>query len=210
MKKIQLAIMAATLALPCAVFANLVQDGGFEAPVVTGSYTEYTASATMGGWQVTSGSVDLIGTYWSAPERLQSLDLSGLQRGTISQTISLSAGTYKLTFSMSGNHDGPPELKTVDVSLGGPSQQFNSMLSAAANQWETKTGFFMVSSTGQYDLKFKDISQESTAYIPAYGAAIDNIQLTAVPEPTTVIAGAMLLLPFGVSTLRILRKNRAA
>lgn len=31
-----------------------------------------------------------------------------------------------------------------------------------------------------------------------------------VPEPTTLIAGAMLLLPFGASTLRILRKNRAA
>jgi len=30
----------------------------------------------------------------------------------------------------------------------------------------------------------------------------------AVPEPTTVIAGALLLLPFGVSTLRIMRKNR--
>jgi hypothetical protein len=31
-----------------------------------------------------------------------------------------------------------------------------------------------------------------------------------VPEPTTMIAGALLLLPFGASTLRILRKNRTA
>ena len=31
-----------------------------------------------------------------------------------------------------------------------------------------------------------------------------------VPEPTTMIAGALLLLPFGASTLRMLRKNRAA
>jgi hypothetical protein len=30
---------------------------------------------------------------------------------------------------------------------------------------------------------------------------------TAVPEPTTMIAGAMLLLPFGASTLRMLRKR---
>jgi hypothetical protein len=37
-----------------------------------------------------------------------------------------------------------------------------------------------------------------------------NIQILAVPEPTTMIAGAMLLLPFGASTLRILRKNRTA
>jgi len=32
-------------------------------------------------------------------------------------------------------------------------------------------------------------------------------QLAPVPEPTTVVAGALLLLPFGVSTLRILRKD---
>jgi hypothetical protein len=31
-----------------------------------------------------------------------------------------------------------------------------------------------------------------------------------VPEPATMIAGALLLLPFGASTLRILRRNRAA
>ena len=34
--------------------------------------------------------------------------------------------------------------------------------------------------------------------------------VTAVPEPTTLIAGALLLLPFGASTLRILRRNRVA
>jgi hypothetical protein len=31
-----------------------------------------------------------------------------------------------------------------------------------------------------------------------------------VPEPTTMIAGALLLLPFGASTLRMLRRNRTA
>jgi len=33
---------------------------------------------------------------------------------------------------------------------------------------------------------------------------------TPVPEPTTVLAGALLLLPFGASTLRILRKKNVA
>ncbi len=33
---------------------------------------------------------------------------------------------------------------------------------------------------------------------------------TVVPEPATILAGAMLLLPFGMSTLRILRKARTA
>jgi hypothetical protein len=37
----------------------------------------------------------------------------------------------------------------------------------------------------------------------------DNFQYSMVPEPTTMIAGALLLLPFGASTLRILRKRTA-
>lgn len=35
-------------------------------------------------------------------------------------------------------------------------------------------------------------------------------QLVIVPEPTTVIAGALLLLPFGASTLRLFCRNRTA
>ena len=49
-----------------------------------------------------------------------------------------------------------------------------------------------------------------------YGAGQDMILLGAgfppvpapVPEPTTILAWALLLLPFGASTFRILRKNR--
>jgi hypothetical protein len=33
---------------------------------------------------------------------------------------------------------------------------------------------------------------------------------TVVPEPTTMVAGALLLLPFGASALRMLRKSRTA
>jgi len=34
--------------------------------------------------------------------------------------------------------------------------------------------------------------------------------VVAVPEPTTMLAGALLLLPFGASTLRVLRKRQMA
>jgi hypothetical protein len=42
------------------------------------------------------------------------------------------------------------------------------------------------------------------------GQAQDQLVMVAVPEPTTMISGVLLLLPFGASTLRILRRNRAA
>jgi hypothetical protein len=42
--------------------------------------------------------------------------------------------------------------------------------------------------------------------------ALDDISLdvVAVPEPATMLAGALLLLPFGASTIRVLRKKIAA
>jgi hypothetical protein len=46
---------------------------------------------------------------------------------------------------------------------------------------------------------------------PSSGSVdINSITVSPVPEPTTMIAGALLLLPFGASTLRMLRKNRKA
>ena len=38
-----------------------------------------------------------------------------------------------------------------------------------------------------------------------YAFEFDDV---AIPEPTTMVAGAMLLLPFGLSTLRMMRRKR--
>ena len=46
--------------------------------------------------------------------------------------------------------------------------------------------------------------------LPVQELLIRTQDSTPVPEPTTMIAGALLLLPFGASTLRFVRKNRAA
>jgi hypothetical protein len=42
------------------------------------------------------------------------------------------------------------------------------------------------------------------------GGQLVPAPVAAVPEPTTLISGALLLLPFGASTLRIMRRNRVA
>ena len=39
---------------------------------------------------------------------------------------------------------------------------------------------------------------------------INSITVSTVPEPTTMLAGALLLLPFGASAVRILRRRQAA
>ncbi len=39
---------------------------------------------------------------------------------------------------------------------------------------------------------------------------MDNFAYTPIPEATTMIAGALLRLPLGISTVRFLRKQRVA
>jgi hypothetical protein len=66
-----------------------------------------------------------------------------------------------------------------------------------------KTGTIFEDSNGAYDVVVLNLYDSS-------GGGLVQDQLAIVPEPTTLISGALLLLPFGASTLRIVRKNRAA
>ena len=40
-----------------------------------------------------------------------------------------------------------------------------------------------------------------------YAFELDDVAFGVVPEPSTIVAGALLVLPFGASTLRIMRKK---
>jgi hypothetical protein len=61
---------------------------------------------------------------------------------------------------------------------------------------------------------FTSSGSDGTYAIGGYGNVGGNLEVdfdyTPVPESTTIIAGALLLLPFGASALRILRKKQTA
>lgn len=78
---------------------------------------------------------------------------------------------------------------TVGFALGG-------MSAGSVAEWiviHTNAKFYGINNGG--------VSDGITANVPIY---------SAVPEPSTVIAGALLLLPFAASTMRRLRKSRTA
>jgi hypothetical protein len=62
----------------------------------------------------------------------------------------------------------------------------------------------------KYDELGLGLDLPTIGYAPPIFGPNFQYEVSAVPEPTTMIAGALLLLPFGASTLRILRKNRVA
>ena len=214
-KRSGLAASGAMLLLPMVASANLVVDGSFEDPSISGTFTTINAGNSIGAWNVTAGSLDLINGYWQPADGSQSVDVAGNINGTIQQTISgiTDGQTYLLTFYMAGNPDGAPTIKTLQASMGDFSQDFTFDTTGKTEEnmgWIEETATFVA--TGNV-LSFQDLSLIDGGPSP-YGAALDNVSLVAVPapipEPSTVIAGVMMLLPFGVGAIRSLRKERAA
>jgi choice-of-anchor C domain-containing protein len=172
-------LAAITLAGVTLAFSGPI-NGGFEA----GTYVEdgsgfkqlNAGDTSIVGWTVDVGSVDWIRSYWPAQEGLMSLDMSGIEAGTISQTFETTIGnSYTVSFALSGNPAGPPTVKTLDVSATGGTAA-NYTYDASANDlnnmnWTEATYSFLATSAST-TLSF--ISTTATAF----GPAIDNVVVT--------------------------------
>jgi choice-of-anchor C domain-containing protein len=98
-------------------------DGSFEGGVAPdGYFARYFAPATMGGWTVTQGSVDLSGAgFWETADGNQSLDLDGAaEQGGVAQTFgTLPWLKYRVTYALAGNPASGPVVKTGQVLVNG-------------------------------------------------------------------------------------------
>ncbi len=212
--------------LACALsFASLsvaqatgLVNGSFESPVLGPSVTvgiDYTIASpppAAFGWQLASGAIDLLGTYWQAASGVQSVDMNGdfgSDPGVIYQDFSFShAGTWAISFSLSANPDSPsPANRSIRIDFGTSGGSLNSLgtwtvsvdgKTHANMGWATfTTPTITVQDAVVYRLEFSSLS-------PApYGPALDNVQLVAVPEPST-----MALAGLGAAALMSLRRRR--
>ncbi|MDP9860780.1 MULTISPECIES: choice-of-anchor C family protein [Streptosporangium] len=92
----------------------LIANGSFETPLSPG-VLQINAGGTIGPWDVTAGSVDLIGFAgpWRAAKGRQSVDLSGGGAGRIEQSFATTAGRcYTVSYALAGNTHGGPVVKT--------------------------------------------------------------------------------------------------
>lgn len=182
---------------------NLIVNGGFEAFTVAGPLTTiYAGQTNLTGWSVGGDSVDLIHSYWMPASGSYSLDLSGADDGTISQTFAtVVGGTYQVTFSLAGNPVNPADpIKTVQVGLY--DQGFSTFDTSGLTQgnmgWMIKS--FQFTASGTSSTLFFAGTQESP-----YGVALDNISVTAVPEPEVL---SMLLAGLGLIGVVARRRRR--
>jgi choice-of-anchor C domain-containing protein len=182
-----LGMLLAAAASPAA--AAPFTNGSFELGAVNpggGWITLGSGSSAITGWEIFDGTIDLIGTYWQAADGSRSVDLNGNDGSAgIRQTFDTIGGaTYQVSFALSGNPDGAPLSKSVEVTSGGISQLFTFTIPPGASHtdmgWAYQSLLFTAAG-GSTTLSFR--SDTAGAY---FGPAIDDVRVTAVPEPATL------------------------
>ena len=183
--------------------ANLVNNGGFEDPLASGTFTPNMASGVT-GWTIESGNIDLIGTLWTSYEPDQSIDLSGCERATISQSIvTVPDEVYKLSFALAGNTYDAPNTKTVEVFWDGGSQgtfDFNTNGYTTANMgWKIIEIPNLKATSSSTEIKFMGVTPVGSYPSICVGVALDDIVVDtytppAIPEfPTLALPVALIV-----------------
>ena len=198
------------LAAPAAFAGNAVVDGDFNNSI--SGFTDFSGGSTLPGgpWLVTGASVDLIGTYWQSPSGPSptngSVDLDGNAPGGVQQTIfGLTNGkSYTLTFWLSGNPDGSPTTKSVDVSIGSVvNDNFTYTIGTnthANMMYAMESVTFTASASNTLSFASQDVGTP-------FGPVIGGVSIPTVPEAST---WAMMLAGFAGLGFLGLRARRGS
>jgi choice-of-anchor C domain-containing protein len=185
--------------------ANLIVNGDFSQPNIGTNPWEgfgYSSidSTSIPGWTVSN--VDIVNTtyYQAAPGANQSLDLNGNASGWILQTFTTTPGqAYGLTFELAGNPLGSgPAVKVLNVvgSFFIPNVSFDTTGHSATNMGWENVGYEFIAVGTTTALEFQSMTGGDG------GAALDDISVDPVPEPST-----LLLLGAGLLGVGFLRKR---
>lgn len=199
------AAVAATLTFGASASSAAVAivNGSFESGSIDpGAFTTLGLGSTaITGWVVGGLGIDYIGTYWQAADGNRSIDLSGNDKGSISQLLTgLTIGQgYTVTFALAGNPDGGGSTKVAVASDGGSQSSVFNFLQGGNTKsnmgWIDQTFNFTATGTSA------NLTFSATQNDP-YGPALDNVRISsAVPEPAMWM---MMIAGFGLvgATLR--------
>ena len=181
-----LGLIAALFSL-CSISAahaqnNIVIDGNFETPSLGGWGETFYDGQSFGPWLVGGNSIDIhTSSVFLPADGNQSVDLSGYDVGSLSQTLVTVAGqSYTLSFALAGNPAAGPAIKQMDVYWGESliaSPSFDITGHDATNMgWETLT-YTVTATSSSTVLEFESLTHS------VCGPALDSVVVEADRTP---------------------------
>jgi hypothetical protein len=189
---------------------NFVQDPGFEGGetglLTSSSSPWYNPAYTPGSTDIDNVAVNSSNPHngsFNAVLTEETID-SSAESAVLNQSISLTAGAhYAVSFWIASADSGD-----LTVSLNGTlvTPGVNGVMAVTGGAAYTQYTFNAVPANASGILSFV----WSSSTLPA-ALDLDDVSVTAapVPEPTTMVAGALMLLPFAASTFRLRKKQSA-
>lgn len=211
-----LAVAAASVAsISSGAQAAAFTNGSFEFNTCGTAPNSFTtvapANACITGWTTLAHSVDLVREdFWQAQEGEYSVDLSGNAAGGIQQAFdTVAGGIYSVDYFLAGNPDAPagspgsdPLKFGVVAAVDGVVIDSSTILGVAATRQNMQYQAWNFTFTAQgpsTTLRFTSNFDNG-----AYGPVLDNVSVTAVPEPAT---WAFMLVGFGAVGYSMRRRS---
>jgi hypothetical protein len=142
---------------------------GFETPTLASGGYQYNPTGTGVGWTFagTTG-IQSNGSAWGAAAAPDGRQTAFVQRtGSVSQTVSLNAGSYTLSFQVAERACcAAPNVQPVKVTVDGT--QIGSLVSPASTSFSAVSIPFSVATSGAHTIAFTGTdSQDKTTFIDA-------------------------------------------
>ncbi|HUH92770.1 MAG TPA: Ig-like domain repeat protein [Casimicrobiaceae bacterium] len=169
-----------------------VVNPGFEIPVLPSGGYQYNPTAS--GWTFGGSSgIQRNGSAWSAASAPQGVQTAFVQSlGTVSQTLTMSAGNYTLSFQAARRACCvSPYLQPVRVTVDG--MQIGSIVSPASTSFAPASIAFSVATSGAHTIRFAGTdSADKTTFIDAVSitaagsgsTSVTTTTLTSSPNPS--------------------------